>query len=428
MTDVHSLPARGTTTGTEVFDELESEVRLYCRKFPAVFTTATGSTLVTESGDEYLDFFCGAGALNYGHNEPSVVARMLDYLTGGGVLHGLDMHTSAKRLFLERLRDVVLRPRGLDHRVQFCGPTGTDAVEAALKLARNATGRQGVIAFSGAFHGMSHGSLTVTGSRAARRAGGAPLAHATFLPYEDGPAGTVDSIALLTAVLDDPSSGVDLPAAVIVESLQMDGGVYPASAEWLRALRDVTAARGILLVCDEIQAGCGRTGDFFGFEHAGIVPDVITLSKSLGGAGMPISVVLLRPELDVWQPGEHTGTFRGNQLAFVAGAAALDLWERDDFHALRAAGAERMTRFRAEVVARDPRLLARGRGMVVGIDTGDATRASALQRHCFDNGLVLETCGRSNEVVKVTPALTVTAADLDRGLAVVLDAVEATTG
>ncbi|SDC16969.1 diaminobutyrate--2-oxoglutarate transaminase [Actinokineospora iranica] len=428
MTVTRPDAAPKTRAGTEVFDELESEVRLYCRKFPAVFASAKGSTLVAEDGREFLDFFCGAGALNYGHNDDRVIAKMVDYLTADGVLHGLDMHTTAKRAFLSRLRDVVLRPRGLDYRVQFCGPTGTDAVEAALKLARKATGRRPVVAFTGAFHGMSNGSLSVTGSRSARRGSGVSFSDTTFLPFEDGPAGRFDSIGLLERLLDDPSGGVEPPAAVVVESLQMDGGVYPASAGWLRDLRAVTAARGIVLVCDEIQAGCGRTGRFFGFEHAGIVPDVVTLSKSLGGVGMPISLVLLRPELDVWAPGEHTGTFRGNQLAFVAGEAALELWDRPDFLAALAAHSERMAGFAEDVAAADAEVRTRGRGMVVGIDTRRTERAAAVQRHCFAHGLIVETCGRGGEVVKVTPPLTIGGDDLERGLAILLDAVRRTAG
>ena len=401
---------------TGVFEAHESAVRLYCRKFPAVFTTARGSTLVDEDGREYLDFFCGAGALNYGHNDPRMIGPVIDYLTGGGLLHGLDMHTTAKREFLTALVERVLAPSGLDHKVQFCGPTGADAVEAALKLARKATGRTGVVAFTGAFHGMSHGSLSVTGSRAARRPAG-PLPGVTFVPYADGPAGPFDSVGLLERLWDDAAGGPDLPAAVIVESVQMDGGIYPAPDDWLRALREATASRGILLICDEIQAGCGRTTDFFGFTRSGITPDLITLSKSLGGAGLPISVLLIRPDLDVWSPGEHTGTFRGNQLAFVAGAAALRLWSDPDFLAALTARATRLAAFAAELDQPT-----RIRGMALGVDTGDPHRAEAVQATCFAEGLVLETCGRADTVLKVTPPLTIAPDDLERGLTILAKA------
>ncbi|MEU7561178.1 diaminobutyrate--2-oxoglutarate transaminase [Streptomyces eurythermus] len=401
----------------KVFEELESEVRLYCRTFPAVFERAKGAELSTEDGRTFIDFFCGAGTLNYGHNSDFIKARVADYLAADGLSHGLDMYTVAKRDFLTAFADTVLRPRGLDYKVQFTGPTGTDAVEAALKLARKRTGRSGVVAFTGAYHGMSRGSLAVTGSRRARRAGGVSGQDVTFVPYEDGPQGRFDSIGYLERLLADPSSGVDLPAAVIVEPMQMEGGVYPASAGWLRALRELTERHGILLILDEIQAGCGRSGRFFCFEHAGITPDVVTLSKSLSGYGLPLSVVLFRRELDVWEPGEHTGTFRGNQLAFVAATAACELWRQDAFHSRLAASVDRLDRFRAELDALGRGLVTRGCGMALGIDLGvEPPRAERLQRYAFDHGLIVELCGRRDEVIKLLPPLTIDPAVLDRGL------------
>ncbi|WP_079125326.1 diaminobutyrate--2-oxoglutarate transaminase [Streptomyces lushanensis] len=404
-----------------VFEELESEVRLYCRTFPVVFSRAKGAELHTEDGRTFIDFFCGAGSLNYGHNNDFIKQRLTDYLASDGIMHGLDMHTVAKREFLARFAELVLRPRGLDYKVQFAGPTGTDAVEAALKLARKATGRTGLIAFSGAYHGMSRGSLAVTGSRRARRAGGVSGQDVTFVPYEDGPLGPFDSIAFIERLLADPSSGTDVPAAVIVEPTQMEGGVYPASGEWLRRLRALTRRHGILLILDEIQAGCGRTGTFFGFEDAGIVPDIVTVSKSISGYGLPLSLTLFRRELDVWEPGEHTGTFRGNQLAFVAATAACELWQHGSFRAGVAHAAGRLDRFRSELTALDPALAVRGRGMVLGIDTagaGGPERARSAQRYAFEHGLIVELCGRHDEVIKVMPPLTIDAGRLDRGLAV----------
>ncbi|MFF3754761.1 diaminobutyrate--2-oxoglutarate transaminase [Streptomyces sp. NPDC002018] len=404
-----------------VFEDLESEVRLYCRTFPVVFQRAKGAELHTEDGRTFLDFFCGAGSLNYGHNNDFIKQRLTDYLASDGIMHGLDMHTVAKRDFLARFSELVLRPRGLDYKTQFAGPTGTDAVEAALKLARKATGRTGLIAFSGAYHGMSRGSLAVTGSRRARRAGGVSGQDVTFVPYEDGPLGPFDSIGFIERLLTDPSSGTDLPAAVIVEPTQMEGGVYPASREWLRRLRALTQRHGILLILDEIQAGCGRTGTFFGFEDAGIVPDIVTVSKSIGGYGLPLSLTLFRRELDVWEPGEHTGTFRGNQLAFVAATAACELWQHGPFRTGVTRATRRLAAFRAELTALDPALAVRGRGMVLGIDTagaGGPERARAAQRYAFEHGLIVELCGRHDEVIKVMPPLTIDADRLDRGLAV----------
>lgn len=408
-------------TGTDRIAAMESEVRLYSRKFPAVFTRASGAWLHAEDGRAFVDFFCGAGTLNYGHNHPELKKRLTDYLAADGIMHGLDMETVARREFLTRLADVVLEPRGLEYKVQFCGPSGTDAVEAALKLARKATGRPGVVSFSGAYHGMSRGSLEVTGSGRARAAGGPRSSQVTFVPFEDGPAGPFDSIGYLERMFGDPSSGLDVPGAVIVEPVQLEGGVYPASSSWLRALRELTERHGILLICDEIQSGCGRTGTFFAFEQAGIVPDIVTVSKAIGGYGLPLALCLFRPELDVWAPGEHTGTFRGNQLAFVAGAAALELWQAPEFHADLAVATGRMGEFAAEVPTMDSLMRCRGRGMVLGIDlgaVGGGSRASDVQRRCFEDGLLLELSGRDGEVLKVMPPLTVDPATLDQGLAI----------
>ncbi|MER6397974.1 diaminobutyrate--2-oxoglutarate transaminase [Kitasatospora sp. NPDC001603] len=417
-----------TTTDTSVFEKLESEVRSYCRTFPVVFERAKGALLHTDDGRAFIDFFCGAGSLNYGHNDDAVKQRVLDYLAADGVMHGLDMHTVAKREFLTRFNEIVLQPRGLDFKVQFTGPTGTDAVEAALKLARRATGRTGLTAFTGAYHGMSRGSLEVTGSRRARRAGAVSGGDVTFVPFEDGPLGPFDSIDLIERLWADPSSGTEPPAAVVVEPVQMEGGVYPASREWLRRLRGVTEQYGVLLILDEIQSGCGRTGTFFGFEDAGIVPDIVTVSKSLSGYGLPLSLTLFRRELDLWQPGEHTGTFRGNQLAFVAATAACEFWQQDAFLTGLERNSARLDRFRTELAALDPELVLRGRGMVLGIDTapaGGADRAERVQRYAFDHGLIIERCGRHDEVLKVMPPLTIAPELLDEGLGVLHDALRA---
>ncbi|MGO1052128.1 diaminobutyrate--2-oxoglutarate transaminase [Crossiella sp. CA198] len=423
----HHPGTHTAATDFSVFQDLESEVRSYCRKFPIVFHRAKGAELHGEDGRVFIDFFCGAGTLNYGHNNDFIKRRLTEYLAADGIVHGLDMHTVAKREFLNAFAEIVLRPRDLDYKIQFCGPTGTDAVEAALKLARKATGRTGLVAFTGAYHGMSRGSLAVTGSRRARRAGGIGPSEVTFVPYEDSPQGTFDSVGYLERLLADPSSGFEIPAAVIVEPMQMEGGIYPASPDWLRSLRALTERHGILLIFDEIQAGCGRTGTFFCFEHAGVVPDMVTVSKSIGGYGLPLSLTLFRRDLDVWEPGEHTGTFRGNQLAFVAATAALDLWRQTKFHTDLAVASRRLDRFRTELL--DPAITTRGRGMALGIDLADAggpERADLVQRHAFEHGLIVELCGRHDEVIKVLPPLTIDIARLDRGLDVLRDALHST--
>ena len=256
-----------------------------------------------------------------------VLRAAIDYLSSGAVVHSLDMHTPAKRAFIEAFEQRILEPRGLDHRMLFPGPTGTNAVEAALKTARIATGRQTIVSFTNAFHGMTLGALAVTGNSKKRAAAGVPLPFSVTAPY-DGEG--LDAIAWLERAWSDSGSGIDLPAGVIVEMVQGEGGLRAASPEWLRALADLCARFGVVLIADEVQSGCGRTGTFFAFEEAGIVPDIICLSKSLSGLGMPMALTLLRPDLDVWQPGAHNGTFRGFAPAFATATAALETFWGDD--------------------------------------------------------------------------------------------------
>ena len=407
----------------EVFDRRESEVRGYIRAFPTVFDRAVGSTLVDADGREYLDFFAGAGVLNYGHNNPAFTRALIEYLERDGIIHGLDMATSAKKAFIEAFERHVLEPRGLDHKLQFTGPTGANAVEAALKVARQATGRTTVVAFTNAFHGLSLGSLAATGNSHYREAAGVALGDIARLPYDGYLGADVDTLDLFEKMLDDPGSGLDLPAAVIVEAVQGEGGINVASAPWLRRLRAITEARGILLILDEIQAGVGRTGTFFAFEHAGIVPDIVTVSKSISGSGLPMSLVLLRPEVDVWKPGAHTGTFRGNNLAFVSARVALETYWADS--ALTDGVAAKGELLRAElerIAAEHPEqgFVVRGRGLMQGIACdADRTLAGRISKAAFRRGLIIETSGAFDEVLKFLPALTITEDELARGLAIV---------
>jgi diaminobutyrate-2-oxoglutarate transaminase len=281
----------------KVFDRLESEVRGYIRSFPTVFSKARGATLIAEDGTQYIDFFSGAGTLNYGHNNPILKQRLLEYVESDGLLHGLDMATVAKRDLLETFERVILKPRNLNYKVQFTGPTGTNAVEAALKLARKVKKRSNIISFTNGFHGVSGGSLAVTGNAKFRDAAGVSLTNTTFMPYAGYLGEKADTLDYLDRMLTDKSSGVDLPAAVIVETVQGEGGVNVASATWLRALEQLCHRHDMLLIIDDIQAGCGRTGTFFSFEDAKITPDIVTLSKSLSGYGLPMSLVLMKAEL-----------------------------------------------------------------------------------------------------------------------------------
>jgi diaminobutyrate-2-oxoglutarate transaminase len=406
------------TNRLETFDRLESEVRGYVRSFPAVFDRAEGARLFDEEGRAYLDFFAGAGVLNYGHNPPRLRAELLEYIERGGVTHSLDMASAAKRRFLERFEEVILAPRGLSYKVQFPGPTGTNAVEAALKLARKVTGRQNVMAFTDGFHGMTLGSLATTGNAAKRAGAGVPLGHVSRMPFDGFLGDGVDTLDVVRAYLEDSSSGMDLPAAAIVETVQAEGGVKPASFEWLRGLADLLAEHGVLLIVDDIQVGCGRTGPFFSFEPAGITPDVVCLSKSLSGYGLPLAVVLIKPEHDVWEPGEHNGTFRGHNPAFVTATAALSFWEDDELSRQVEAKAAHVSDWLRAVAQRHAGAGAtvRGRGLIQGIAFDDPEAAARVSEECFRRGLVIETAGPKSEVLKLLPPLTIGDEALDQGL------------
>jgi diaminobutyrate-2-oxoglutarate transaminase len=409
-----------------IFDDLESEVRSYCRNWPVVFDRAVGSRVWDEQGNEYLDFFAGAGALNYGHNNPVLKKALLDYLGRDGITHALDMQTVAKREFLQTFNDVVLEPRRLDYTVMFPGPTGANAVEAALKLARKVTGRESIVNFTNAFHGMTLGALSVTGNSMKRGGAGIPLVHATPMPFDNYLDGQVPDFIWLEKLLADSGSGLNEPAAVIVETVQGEGGINVARAEWLRGLSDLCRRNGMLLIVDDVQMGCGRTGPFFSFEEAGIVPDIVCLSKSIGGFGGPMAMTLFRPELDIWEPGEHNGTFRGYNPAFVTATTALDTyWTTPDLQASTLAKGARIGEALDSIVVAVPSegIKAKGRGLARGLAFDNGELARKVCTAAFERGLLMETAGPNGEVAKLMPALTITDEELESGLAIVRDAV-----
>ena len=404
----------------EIFDRMESEVRGYVRSFPVIFTQAKGSVLTDESGKEYIDFFSGAGTLNYGHNNPILKKKLIEYLNTDGVVHGLDMATTAKKYFMETFERVLLKPRKMDYTLQFTGPTGTNAVEAALKLARQVKGRSNVVSFTHGFHGVSGGSLAVTANEKFRDAAGVSLHNTAFMPFDGYIGPDVDTIAYFERMLEDPSSGLDLPAAVIVETVQGEGGVNVASWRWIRELEKLCRKFDMLLIVDDIQVGCGRTGSFFSFETAGIKPDIITLSKSLSGFGLPMSLVLMKPELDVWKPGQHSGTFRGNNLAFVTAAQALDSYWTDDQFQNETRRKESIVRDWLENIVHsfpEAGFSVRGRGLIQGLVSDNKPElANKIAQQAFTHGLVIETSGALDEVLKILPALTIEDEQLTRGL------------
>ncbi|MDO5845743.1 MAG: aspartate aminotransferase family protein [Methanocorpusculum sp.] len=404
-----------------VFEKYESNVRSYCRKYPVVFTKAKGSLLYDQDDREYIDFLCGAGSCNYGHNNGYIKGKVVDYLAGDGLIHGLDMYSEAKGEFIETLENLILKPRGFDYKVLFPGPTGTNAVEAALKIARKAKGRSNIFCLMGGFHGMSLGALELTSERVARDACGVALGNATHIPHPSMMP-EFDTIAYMDMLITNDHSGVDKPAALIVETVQGEGGINILSAEWLRAARALCDKHDMLLICDEIQSGCGRTGGFFSFERAGIQPDIVVMAKSIGGIGMPCAITLVKPEYDVLVPGEHNGTFRGFQLAFVAGKAALEFLTSEHMEA-EAKRKEAVIRKYLEehlpLIASN--ITCRGLGVMWGIDFGAYSPKVAfnIRKGCFEHGVILELCGREDTVVKLMPAITTPDDVLMKGLEVV---------
>lgn len=411
----------------KIFDEIESEVQSYARAFPRLFNKAQGEYLYDEDGNQYLDFLAGAGTLNYGHNNPIFKEKLLEYIHADGITHGLDLHTKAKGEFLESFNEKILKPRDLNYVVQFTGPTGTNAVEAAMKLARNIKGRENVISFTNGFHGVSLGSLAATGNSHHRGAAGVSLSGSSRMPFDGYLGDELDTTFYLDKVLSDSSSGIDLPAAVIVETVQGEGGINAASFEWLQNLEKVCRKHDVLLIVDDIQAGCGRTGTYFSFEDAGIKPDIVTLSKSLGGYGLPFAVVLISPELDKWRPGEHNGTFRGNNFAFVTAKAAIDNYWSDDVFSksIKAKGAYISERLE-QIVEKygEGHFTTRGRGMFQGINCVNGDIADQITSACFKKNLIIETSGADDQVVKFLCPLVISEENLKKGIDIVEQAIK----
>ena len=412
---------------TTIFERRESSVRSYCRAFPVVFRSGKGAHLTSEDGRRYIDFLSGCSTLNYGHNHPELKQALIDYIERDGVAHGLDMHTLAKARFLETLEQQILKPRGLDHRAMFTGPTGANAVEAAIKLARKITGRTNVIAFTNGFHGMTLGALALTGNSGKRGGAGVALTGVTHEAYDGYFGDDTDTADQLDQRLSDPSSGVDKPAAIILETVQGEGGLNVASNAWLQRIEQIARKHGALLIVDDIQAGIGRTGGFFSFERAGIRPDIITLAKSLSGMGLPFALTLIRPVFDQWKPGEHNGTFRGNNHAFVTATRALELfWSDKAFETETAQKASRLRKELKRMSDASPLVKrVKGRGMMSGIEMESGEVAAEICAMCFRKGLIIETSGGYDEVVKVLAPLTISDADLNAGLKILADAVRA---
>lgn len=414
-----------------IFEQRESDIRAYCRVYPVVFEKASNARQTDDQGNEYIDFFAGAGVLNFGHNNERMKRAMIEYLEADGVTHSLDMQTTAKKAFMERFVKVVLEPRNMPHKLQFMGPTGTNAVEAALKMARRVTGRTEIVAFTRGFHGMTLGSLACTANQYFRGAAGVPLQHVSHQPFGcDKPCLGCESgcgpdrLEQLRGQYLDGSSGITPPAAFLLETIQAEGGVNVADAAWLQRLAALAKEFGSLLIVDDIQVGVGRTGSFFSFDDCGLDPDIICLAKGIGGMGTPMALNLVKPEYDQhWSPGEHTGTFRGQGLSFVAGREALGYFEDDTFmsEVKKKSGVIRQA---LDPLERYAQVQVRGKGMIAGLDVGTGERAKAIVNECFKRGLLVASCGSGGKVIKVIPPLTIPDTDLQQGLATLVSVAE----
>ena len=412
----------------------ESNARSYPRRIPLALQEAHGIYVRDTQGQIFMDCLAGAGTLALGHNHPVAIAAMRQTLDAGLPLHTLDLTTPVKDRFVEELFAALPQGFARHARIQFCGPSGSDAIEAALKLAKTASGRKSILAFAGGYHGMTHGSLSLMGNLGPKQGLGSSVSDVHFLPYPydyrcpfglGGEAGIDAGLHYIEQLLSDPESGVLPPAAVVVEVVQGEGGVIPAPTRWLQGLRQITRKHGVALILDEVQTGLGRTGRLFAFEHAGIEPDVLVLSKAIGG-GLPMAVMLYREELDTWKPGAHAGTFRGNQLAMAAGAATLRYILSENLAVHAGAMGERLMQRLCSLQA-DYSCIGqvRGRGLMVGVEIVDpqaadtaapaayAALAQALQRQCLKLGVILELGGRHGAVVRFLPPLIIQAEEID---------------
>jgi len=405
-------------------ERYESNVRSYVRAFPTLFSTAEGSWVTDTTGKRFLDFFAGAGTLNYGHNNRLAREAILSYVEKCGITHALDMATEAKVELIDAFQRIVLQPRNLDYRMQFTGPTGANAVEAALKLARKTTRRSHVVGFTNAYHGHSLGALALTGNRYYHDEHYGSHNNVSHLPY-DGYLGNFDTSLLFEKMLNDPSSGLPIPAAVIVELVQGEGGINVASNHWIQHIAHSCRKHGIWLIVDDIQVGNGRTGEYFSFESSGVTPDIVCMSKAIGG-GLPMSLLLIKPEHDQWKPAEHTGTFRGNNLAFVASRALLNYWNDGAFINSLTENSKTIQAGLNAIAAENAERnwTVRGRGMVWGLDVGCGEFASLVSKTAFRRGLIIETCGAHDQVLKLLPPLTISPEELAFGLRIMAESIE----
>lgn len=407
-----------------IFEQYESEIRAYCRAVPTVFTSSSNAKMTDENGNGYIDFFAGAGVLNFGHNNPKMKEALVEFIQRDGIAHSLDMFTDVKREFIETFVDVVLKPRGMQERkLQFTGPTGTNAVEAALKLARKVTGRTEIVAFNRGFHGMTLGALACTANNAFRSSSGVPLTNVIRDTFND-----MHALKNLRQKMEDLGSGMLPPAAFLVEPVQAEGGVRVASKEWLQGVQKLARDTGALFILDDIQAGCGRCGSYFSFDDLDVDPDIIVLAKGLGGFGTPIGMLVNKPELDkAWGPGQHTGTFRGQGFSFVAGKIGLEYFKEETFNQETLRKGDVIRAALDSLHAKYPHTEVRQKGMMLAIEFENAALVKQITTRCFENGLIVGACS-TGEIIKLIPPLTIEEDVLTEGLKRFTDSVNAVLG
>jgi diaminobutyrate-2-oxoglutarate transaminase len=409
---------------SKTIDRLESNVRSYARLFPTVFKSAAGSRITDEQGRDYIDFFCSAGSANYGHNPAEINEALIGYIQANGIQSSLDMMSSAKVEFLEKFEQVILAPRDMEYRVQFTGPTGSSAVEAAIMLAKKQTCRNHVIAFTNACHGNTLGSLSLNANQRSHSEFYGAHNNVTHFPFDGYLGEQVDTSALLEKMLDDSGSGLPKPAAVVLETVQIAGGVHVASTKWLRRVSKACQKRDIRLIVDDSQAGCGRAGQFFSFEQSGIKPDIVCLAKSIGG-GLPMSLNLIRRDLDTGKPNEHASTFRGSNLSFVAASASLGYWSAPSFELEILQRGTRVKTALEQIASlgADFDTQVRGRGMIWGLDVRNGLIAKEVCDLAFQRGLLISCAGSQQEVVKIQPSLNIPHNLLEQGLSILRNCV-----
>ncbi len=410
------------TNSMEIFEAHESEIRAYCRAVPTVFKASSNATMIDENDKEYIDFFGGAGVLNFGHNNPKMKDALVEFIQRDGVAHSLDMYTDVKRDFIDTFVKTILEPRGWqDRKLQFTGPTGTNAVEAALKLARKVTGRTEVVAFNRGFHGMTLGALACTANNAFRSSSGVPLTNVIRDTFND-----MDALENLRQKMFDLGSGMLPPAAFLVEPVQAEGGVRVATKEWLQGVQKLANDTGALFILDSIQCGCGRCGSYFSFDDLDVDPDIIVLAKGLGGFGTPIGMLVNKPELDkAWNPGQHTGTFRGQGFSFVAGKIGLEYFQNEEFNTETKRKGDEIRKVLDELDSKYSQVKdVRQKGLMLAIEFDSAATVKEITGKTYENGLIIGACS-TGEIIKFIPPLTITDDELEKGLERFKNAVDA---